>query len=197
MEADMIETNATKTNFSTAQVNKKLIDNTFVPYKKVGQSMITEKSGRCSDSVSLGCEIQSTPTYNQSLVESKADGYNLLRGLVLNIFKTQGLDTKIATGDTEVDINTLSQADAQDLIADDGYFGVKKTSERIFDFAVSIAGNDPSKIDAVREGIKKGFQDAYDAFGGWLPDISYDTYDAVIAKLDDWTGGNNSPQQIS
>ena len=60
------------------------------------------------------------------------------------------------------------------------------TSERIFQLAVGIAGGDPSKIDEIRQGIEKGFQGALEAFDGWLPEISYDTYDAVMAKLDTW-----------
>jgi hypothetical protein len=42
--------------------------------------------------------------------------------------------------------------------------------------------------------VENGFQEALDAFGGRLPDISYDTYDAVMKKLDDWAGVEISPQ---
>ncbi|EKD39886.1 MAG: hypothetical protein ACD_75C00262G0004, partial [uncultured bacterium] len=120
------------------------------------------------------------------------DGYDLLRGLVLNLFKDQGIDYKIATGAGEIDLTTLTPEDAQDLIADDGYFGVEQTSQRIFDLAVGIAGGDPTKLDAIKAGVDKGFQEAYDAFGGWLPDISHGTYDAVMKKLDDWAGESDS-----
>jgi hypothetical protein len=129
-----------------------------------------------------------------SLESNAGDGYDLLRGLVLNIFKEQGIDYKIATDNSEIDISTVTPEEAQELIADDGYFGVEKTSERIFNFAVGMAGGDPSRINTIREGVENGFQEALDAFGGWLPDISYDTYDAVMKKLDDWAGVEMSPQ---
>jgi hypothetical protein len=87
---------------------------------------------------------------------------------------------------SEIDIANLSRQDAQELIADDGYFGVEQTSERIFQFAVGIGGGDVGRLDAIKEGIQKGFQDALDAFGGWLPDISYKTMDKVMEKLDKW-----------
>ncbi len=74
------------------------------------------------------------------------------------------------------------------MVADDGYFGVEKTSQRIFDLAVGIAGGDPSRIEAVKSGVEKGFQEALKAFGDWLPEISYQTYDAVMEKLDEWAG---------
>jgi hypothetical protein len=57
-----------------------------------------------------------------------------------------------------------------------------------------MAGGDPAQIDAIRQGVEKGFQEALDAFGGWLPDISYKTYDTVMQKLDDWANVEQSPQ---
>lgn len=149
-----------------------------------------------TDQVSISYSSESVLTYDSSmsLQGIHNDGYDLLRGLVLNTFKEQGLDYKIATDTGEIDLSTLTPEDAQDLIADDGYFGVDKTSQRIFDLAVGIAGGDPARLDAVREGVDKGFQEALDAFGGWLPDISYDTYDAVMKKLDDWAGVNGSQE---
>ena len=40
--------------------------------------------------------------------------------------------------------------------------------------------------------MESGFEEALDAFGGWLPDLSHDTYDAVMDKLDDWAGVSTS-----
>jgi len=160
-----------------------------------GQTVRRENVSLSSDQVSLTYSSETTATYNRSMsLENKVgDGFDLLRGLVLNIFKEQGLDYKIATDDAEIDISTVTPEKAQELIADDGYFGVEKTSERIFNFAVGMAGGDPGRIDAIRQGVENGFQEALEAFGGWLPDISYDTYDTVMQKLDDWAGVE-SPQ---
>lgn len=161
-----------------------------------GQPVRQDNLPFSSDQVSLTYSSKTTATYDRSMsLESNVgDGFDLLRGLVLNIFKEQSLDYTIASDDGEVDISTMSPETAQELIADDGYFGVEKTSERIFNFAVGMAGGDPGRIDAIRQGVENGFQEALDAFGGWLPDISYDTYDTVMQKLDDWAGGAQSPQ---
>ena len=35
-------------------------------------------------------------------------------------------------------------------------------------------------------GAPRTFTEAKKAFGDWLPQISYDTYDAVMKKLDNW-----------
>jgi hypothetical protein len=110
----------------------------------------------------------------------------MLQNLVANLLKEQGIDTKIATGNGEIDIAAITPAEAQELVSDDGYFGVQQTSDRIFQFAVGIAGGDPSRIEAIKEGINQGFAEAKQAFGDWLPEISYQTYDAVMSKLDSW-----------
>ena len=194
----MLENIGGNTHSYTDNYNKINAVNGF-SYNESGTTVKQESFQLQTDTVNLIYSSESVTTYNNSLTlnTTEGDGFDLLRGLVLNIFKTQGLETTISTGDSEIDLNTLTQNDAQELVADDGYFGVDKTSDRIFNFAIGIAGGDPTRIDAIREGVEKGFQDAYDAFGGWLPDISYDTYDAVMAKLDDWAGDDNSPQKMS
>ena len=140
------------------------------------------------DKVTLQGESTVTLTYSSSMTLNGDEGarYSMLQGLVANLLKEQGIDTMVMAGDTEIDITALTPKEAQELIADDGYFGVEQTSDRIFQFAVGIAGGDPARLDAVKEGVEQGFQEALDAFGGWLPDISYQTYDAVMERLDQW-----------
>jgi len=147
-----------------------------------------------SDSVQFSYSAETTVTYSSSLSlkGQVGDGFDLLRGLVLNIFEEQGLDYQIAADDQTIDLSRITQEEAQELIADDGYFGVEQTAKRIFSLAVGIAGGDPTKIDDVRAGVEQGFQEALDAFGGWLPDISYSTLDAVMSKLDEWAGETDS-----
>lgn len=149
-----------------------------------------------TDKVSLSYSTESVVTYDSSLKLQgvQNDGFDLLRGLVLNMFKEQGLATTVDVDGQEINLEEITQEDAVALIADDGYFGVDKTSSRIVDFAIGIAGGDRGKIEAIKAGVEKGFQEAYDAFGGWLPEISSKTYDAVMEKLDAWVneGGQAS-----
>lgn len=149
-----------------------------------------------TDKVSLSYSSESIVTYNSSLTiqGSHGDGFDLLRGLVLNIFKDQGIDHQIPINDQEIDLSGISQEEAQSLIEDDGYFGVEQTSDRIVDFAVGLSGDDPSRLDAIKQGVEQGFQEALDAFGGWLPDISYATYNTVMEKLDIWAGITHSSE---
>ncbi len=130
----------------------------------------------------------SSITYSSDLLldNDEESRYGLLRELVTNLLREQGLTTLVVDGETEIDLPALTPEEASELVADDGYFGVEQTSERIFQFAVGIAGGDPARIDAIKEGIDRGFQEALEAFNGYLPDISYETYDAVMEKLDNW-----------
>ncbi|WP_026651537.1 hypothetical protein [Butyrivibrio proteoclasticus] len=92
----------------------------------------------------------------------------------------------LAKGDFTVDAATKAQA--QEDIAEDGYWGVKQTSERILDFAKALAGDDPEKLENMREAFKKGYDQAQKTWGGELPEISKQTYDAVMKGFDELTG---------
>ena len=93
-----------------------------------------------------------------------------------------GIWSFLASGDFTVDAATKAQA--QKDIAEDGYWGVEQTSNRIIDFATALTGGDPDKIEEMREAFKKGYKMAEKTWGGKLPDISQRTYDAVMEKFD-------------
>ncbi len=88
----------------------------------------------------------------------------------------------LSSGNFTVDPATKAQAQAD--IAEDGYWGVKQTSQRILDFATALTGGDPDKIDEMRAAFEKGYQKAQKTWGGSLPDISQRTYDAVLSGFD-------------
>lgn len=90
----------------------------------------------------------------------------------------------LASGDFTVDAATKAQAQAD--IAEDGYWGVNQTSDRIFDFAKALAGDDPDKMNKMLDAFKKGFEQATKTWGKELPEISQKTYDAVLQKFEDW-----------
>lgn len=85
-------------------------------------------------------------------------------------------------GNYTVDAATKMQAQAD--IAEDGYWGVNQTSDRIIDFANALTGGDPDKIEEMRSAFEKGYKQAAKTWGGNLPDISQRTYDAVMEKFD-------------
>jgi hypothetical protein len=146
----------------------------------------TDQRQMLTDKVTLGEESEAV-FYDASMKIVGLEGkYGLLRDLVVRTLQEQGVAVKVATNEGEIDISCLTQEDATALISDDGYFGVEQTSERIFTYAIGIAGNDPGRIDEIRKGVQTGLEQAEAAWGGTLPDISYKTIEAVMSKLDGW-----------
>ena len=119
-----------------------------------------------------------------------------LRSLVEKMMSQQGATIGkadsmwrfLADGKFTVDAATKAQAQAD--IAEDGYWGVEKTSDRILDFAKALAGGDADKADELLAAFKKGFQQATGTWGKDLPDISQRTYDAVLEKFEQWKNGS-------
>jgi hypothetical protein len=87
-----------------------------------------------------------------------------------------------------LDVDNATRIKAQQDISEDGYWGVGQTSKRIIDFAIAISGGDTGKLGTLKSAIEKGFSQAEGAWGGSLPDISYQTRDAVMKGLDEWAG---------
>lgn len=94
----------------------------------------------------------------------------------------------LAGGNFTVDAQTKAQAQAD--IAEDGYWGVKQTSERIFDFAKALSGGDMDKMKEMQAAFEKGFKQATKTWGKELPQISQDTRSAVNKLFEDFYAGD-------
>lgn len=94
----------------------------------------------------------------------------------------------LASGNFTVDARTKAQAQAD--IAEDGYWGVKQTSERIFDFAKALSGGDMDKMKEMQAAFEKGFKQATKTWEKELPQISQDTRSAVNKLFEDFYAGD-------
>lgn len=118
--------------------------------------------------------------------------------MMMRTFQKQGITAakgddfwkQIASGNFTVDAQT--KADAEAAISEDGYWGVKQTSARIFDFAKALAGDDPEKMKKMQDAVEKGFKQAEDAWGGSLPGICGDTKSAINKLFDDYYKENEA-----
>ncbi len=138
------------------------------------------------------------PKVDQNLIDKlKADAearYSQLASLVEKLMTKQGekfqtaslsdLMKGVVSGEIEVDPETVEQAKKD--VADDGYWGVEQTAERIVSFAKALTGGDASKAEEMRAAIEKGFGSAKELWGDDLPEISQKTYDRVNEMMDDW-----------
>ena len=135
------------------------------------QSVIKQMKGE------LSSKNQQLQNLVDQLLSKQAKKYTTLKDLF----------TDIKDGKVDVDPATIAQA--QKDVADDGYWGVDKTSDRLVDMAKALSGGDSSKADTLIAAIKKGFDQAADAWGGELPEICQKTIDAAVQKLNDWKSG--------
>ncbi len=119
----------------------------------------------------------------RSLVEKMMSGQTEAYGKATDMWQF------LRSGNYTVDAATKLQA--QQDISEDGYWGVKQTSSRILDFANALTGGDPDKIEDMRKAFEKGYKQAEKTWGGELPDISKQTYDAVMKGFDDMAAAVN------
>lgn len=90
----------------------------------------------------------------------------------------------LASGEYTVDEATKKQAEED--VSEDGYWGVKQTSQRMFDFASALAGDDVEKMKEMQKAVEEGYKLAEKAWGGELPEISKNTFDATNKLFDEY-----------
>ncbi len=108
----------------------------------------------------------------------------LVEELILKQNKNYVASTK--DGSTSALYSTEDVEAAQQAVSEGGEYSVDAVSDRLVDFAIAISGGDKSKLSELISAIDKGFAAAKDDLGGKLPDISQQTYDATMEKLNNW-----------
>lgn len=197
--------NGVNTNYQTYETG------TYSGNSKKTSSKEAEKSTGYSD-VAATYEHSSKSADSTTTVNKKASNASVvaqlkadqetrmaqMQSLVTKMFSKQGINIgtaddmwkALAGGNFTADADTIAQA--KEDISEDGYWGVKHTSERIFSFAQALAGDDEEKMTKMKEAFEKGFKEATKTWGKELPDISQNTRDAVLKKFDDYFAGKNS-----
>lgn len=152
-----------------------------VVYEKSNDANTVTKKTNSALVAKLKADAEQRTSQLRSLVEKMMSQQGQAIGKADDMWKF------LAKGDFTVDAATKAQAQAD--IAEDGYWGVEQTSDRILDFAKALSGNDPDKADELLAAFKKGFEQATQSWGDKLPDISQRTYDAVVEKFEAWKNG--------
>lgn len=182
------DTSTTNTNF-TGNENKKVKEE--VATVNTDTAAVYEKT-----STTKKVNQRDQATIDRLLSEAES-GAKRLRDLVERMLLKQGETFDEATniysllreGKVLVDEETRLQAERD--ISEDGYWGIEQTSERLLSFAKALSGGDPEKADIMIKAVKKGFEDAEKAWGGELPQISKDTLERTISKMESWRDSLN------
>lgn len=114
------------------------------------------------------------------------------KSMVQDMFRNQGIAVQnsddiwsmLANGNYTVDEAAAKKA--QELISEDGYWGVNQTSDRIFQMAMALSGGDEDGMNKMLEAFEKGYKQATKSWGKELPDISQQTYAAVHKKFEEY-----------
>lgn len=123
------------------------------------------------------------------LKQEQADRCNQLSSLVQKMLSGQAGVASLADLFSPANLKQVSAEDiakAKEDVSEDGYWGVKNTSQRLFDFACALAGDDVDKMKEMQEAMEKGFKSATKAWGGELPSICQDTIAAANKLFDDY-----------
>ncbi|MBR5913892.1 MAG: hypothetical protein IKZ58_05985 [Selenomonadaceae bacterium] len=80
-------------------------------------------------------------------------------------------------------------ADAAKAVGEGGAWSVDSVAGRLFDLASSIAGNDPEKLQEMRDAVEEGFKQAGVAWENMtgsssMPDITRQTYNELMHRFD-------------
>lgn len=180
------DTSVTETNAS--KVTDKAEETSAATYEK------TSRKDRDSSKQLYKPDMDTVQKLKNDAETRSAQLRNLVEQMLTKQGKTFNNSTNIydllRTGKVTVDPATAAQA--QEDISEDGYWGVKQTSDRLVSFAKALTGGDPSKADEMIEAFKKGYKQAAKSWGGDLPGICQQTYDATIEKLTEWKNSLNA-----
>ena len=130
----------------------------------------------------------------EQLKQDELDRRNQLVSLVQKMFTDQAGVAKLADIFSPENLKDVSPADiakAKEDVSEDGYWGVKQTSQRLFDFASALAGDDPEKMKEMQAAMEKGYKEATAAWGDELPGISKETLEAANKLFDDYYASKN------
>lgn len=142
--------------------------------------------------IEISSKNQETIEKMQRIAEEKTAQ---LQSLVEKMFLKQG--EKFTTlsealediRDGIIDISPEDAVAAAQDIDEDGYWGVKQTSDRLFSFAKALANDDPKMADILIDVLVAGYDEATKQWGDELPDICKQTLEATKTKLRNWRDG--------
>ena len=202
--------------FSNADIERMAVDKKFADEKMQGVAGSVKMAHKVDEENAKGAvyepgkgeEKKATYSINKksaadraAIVEQMkkdlANRKNQLSDLVSQMLSKQAGTSKLAdlfTPDKLRNVSAEDIAKAKDDISEDGYWGVKQTSQRLFDFASALAGDDVEKMKEMQAAMEKGFKQATKAWGQELPGICKDTLNAANKLFDDYYASKNVNQ---
>ena len=189
------QTSGADTTYDVGATTKATTENTTTD-KDVGA--VYQKSDASVKSATYSINKMSQQDRSALVEQLKADQESRQQSLMNIVSDMLGQQTKtygIAFDDDSVwkmfaegnfTVDEAAKKQAQEDISEDGYWGVKQTAQRMFDFASALAGDDVDQMKEMQKAMAKGFDQATKAWGRELPDISNQTMEAANKLFEDY-----------
>ncbi len=173
-----------------AQTASKAADKT--EGKAAETAAVYEKSSGATSKSSYSINKMSKSDREALVQQLKQDEINRrqqLTNLVSEMLSKQAGTSNLASLFSAENLKNVSASDiaqAKEDVSENGYWGINQTSQRLFDFASALAGDDVDKMKEMQAAMEKGFKQAEEAWGGSLPEISRQTIEAANKMFDDY-----------
>lgn len=197
------KTSDSKAADSSAKTTETADTEAFVYEKKSADKAATNNS-KNKNYVTLSKENQAIVAQLKADAEQRT---SQLRSLVESMILKQNKTFQVGTltdermyemlRKGELEVSPEVRAQAQKDIAEDGYWGVEQTSERLFSFAKAISGGDVSKAEELIKAMEKGFKQATKSWGDDLPDICQKTLESATEKIRNWAKQSETTDAVA
>lgn len=179
-------------------------DTAAVVYEKAATEKAAKKTTKGKNYITLNKENQAIVAQLKADAEQRTSELrSLVESMILkqnHTFQTSNLtDSKMyeMLRKGQVTVSPEVRAQAQADIAEDGYWGVEQTSERLFSFAKAISGGDTTKVETLIKAMEKGFKLATKSWGDDLPDICKKTLTSATEKLRNWANQDSTETDMT
>ncbi len=178
-------TPTSKTKSKVASEAVSTVEETGVVYEPSKATESADANSKIKDYQNIVKQLKGELSSKNQQLQNLVD--QLLSKQANKYTKLCDLFQDIKDGKISVDPETV--AEAQKEVAEDGYWGIEQTSERLVSMAQALSGGDSTKANEMIDALKKGFEQAAEAWGGELPEICQKTVDTAVKKLENWRDG--------
>ena len=186
-------TQTTTASSTTSQTTNTQIADGYVPSSQTQVKGLYTKPQKLTD--------KQIEALNEAQAESKK---NMIKLFTQSLFEGQSGHAKVASSsslaleklistctDNQFNLPALATTPeaAEAALTGDGAYSINSVATRILDMATSFAGDDPEKLETMRQAVEKGFEQAGLTFTeitkeSRLPQICQDTYAEIMKRFD-------------
>jgi len=189
-KAGIVQETKNKVSKENKKVDKELVQDKEVVYEKSADIKEAKKTvldyGKDAE-IKYAADIAAVKEMQRALDKRMENSFLQMAMDSLGEQQT-GLKAKLeeileARGE-EITPQMIDEAKAD--VAEDGYFGVEATANRLVDFAKALSGENPEKAEMLKDAFMKGFEQAEELWGDDLPEISQKTKVRTEELFDEW-----------